>query len=488
MLFALSIAVGTLFMRLYLDHVEVNIACVSWLWAEGLPLHHAADSPERYSLLYGPWTYVLTGLFMKLVGPSVLSSRIPSTITVLVAMASSFIAFRRDLSMKASIALTGYLFSIMFLEFGANTVSIRPDTWIISSVCLAIAASRRIKGSKAFLLCGIAAGFAFNLKVHALLYFAPLALESIRQYRFRGGLSFVAGLLITVPLPFFIPGISLPPYLYWLQAARDHGLNSAVGNLKVAQIFVLPMVGLLIWIAGQGRRAFASYWRDHWSMLLGLAVATPAISIIAAKPGSGLWHLAPLFPSFFFAGVDLVRSGCSSFATRSSWRARLAIALLAGNAASAMSYGVTSWNGVFTRYREMLTSPSSGEIAEVREMQRRFAGLPIQMGYGSYDEIQPTFVRALLVFDRNPLLIDVTALMDMEKSGLPIPPATFRAVEADASVWLFPKGSVPFCTLNAYAPHTRLFPAEFTEAFLGSHALVSSGAYYDVYMPDSMIR
>jgi hypothetical protein len=426
---------------------------------------------------------------MKLMGPSVLTSRLPSTITVVLAMASSFAALRRDFSFRASMALTGYMFSILFLEFGANTISIRPDTWIISSVCLAIAAATRIKGAKAFVLCGATAGFAFNLKAHALLYFIPLALESIRQYRLRGGLSFTAGLLMTVPIPFLIPGVGLQQYIFWLQAARDHGLNSAIGNLKVAQPFVFPLGGLLIWISGQGRGVLASHWRRHWPTLLGLAIATPATAVIAAKPGSGLWHLAPLFPSFFFAGVALVRSGVSVSAFPRTWRSRLAIALLAGNAVAAVNYGATSWNGVFTRYREMLTSPSEGEIAEVREMELRFAGLHLQMGYGSYEEIQPTFARALLVFDGNPLLVDVTALMDMEKSGLAIPLATLRAIEADSSVWLFPRGSVPFSTLNAYAPHARLFPEEFADAFESTHSRISgSTRYYDVYLPDSTIR
>src|SRR5882762_5337032 len=42
----------------YLDHVETNIAAVSANFGHGAPLYHDLASPQRYSLLYGPISYL----------------------------------------------------------------------------------------------------------------------------------------------------------------------------------------------------------------------------------------------------------------------------------------------------------------------------------------------------------------------------------------------------------------------------------------------
>jgi len=61
-LFLLTIFAGLLLANTafpgYLDQAEPNIATVAWLVRQGEPLYHSFDSADRYSLLYGPGTYL----------------------------------------------------------------------------------------------------------------------------------------------------------------------------------------------------------------------------------------------------------------------------------------------------------------------------------------------------------------------------------------------------------------------------------------------
>jgi hypothetical protein len=66
----LAVVVGHLFYPGYLNHVEANVAAVSWLGWEGYPLYPRLDVGDVYGVAYGPALYQATGFFLWLFGPS----------------------------------------------------------------------------------------------------------------------------------------------------------------------------------------------------------------------------------------------------------------------------------------------------------------------------------------------------------------------------------------------------------------------------------
>ena len=67
-----------LFSNLYLDHVEPQIATISWFFEYKKDIYNSPSDYERYSLIFGPITYYTNYLMMKIFGASILTSKIIS--------------------------------------------------------------------------------------------------------------------------------------------------------------------------------------------------------------------------------------------------------------------------------------------------------------------------------------------------------------------------------------------------------------------------
>ena len=67
-----------LFSNFYLDHVEPQIATVSWFFEYKKDIYNSTSDYERYSLIFGPITYYTNYLMMKIFGASILTSKIIS--------------------------------------------------------------------------------------------------------------------------------------------------------------------------------------------------------------------------------------------------------------------------------------------------------------------------------------------------------------------------------------------------------------------------
>ncbi len=57
----------------YLEHIEPNIASVSYLLAKGAPLYHDVSSAQRYSFPYGPMAYLPYAWALQAFGATVAS-------------------------------------------------------------------------------------------------------------------------------------------------------------------------------------------------------------------------------------------------------------------------------------------------------------------------------------------------------------------------------------------------------------------------------
>jgi hypothetical protein len=87
-----------------------------------------------------------------------------------------------------------------------------------------------------------------------------------------------------------------------------------------------------------------------------------------------------------------------------------------------------------------------------------------------------------LVLLGNPYVLDVPAMMDMQKAGRAIPEAT-RAymAEGKCAFWLVPRGEAPFELRNWYEPGGMIFDEDFRREFLAHYRIVGHSEHYDVW-------
>ena len=62
--------------NVYLDQNDPLIASVSWFFETNKAIYHDVDSSERYVGPWGPLIYLFNYISMKLLGPSIFSSKI----------------------------------------------------------------------------------------------------------------------------------------------------------------------------------------------------------------------------------------------------------------------------------------------------------------------------------------------------------------------------------------------------------------------------
>lgn len=115
-------------------------------------------------------------------------------------------------------------------------------------------------------------------------------------------------------------------------------------------------------------------------------------------------------------------------------------------------------------------------------MEQRFVGKSLAMGYGNNDSYRDTNLKAALVLDGNPYLIDSGAMMEMEVTGLEIPKATHDALRNGMiDVWLIPAGNEPFVLHNHYPPLAPVFQPSFRKVFLDHYSICHRTEHFDVW-------
>ncbi|MCG6551290.1 MAG: hypothetical protein L7F77_03105, partial [Candidatus Magnetominusculus sp. LBB02] len=158
----------------YADHVEPGIAAISWIFTKGRPVYPALESPDRYSFVYGPVLFIINGYIMKAFGASILTSKLGGVMAALLAVALSFLSFRKFSGVKTSF-IAAALLILIFMDFPVVTFWQRSDPFIIFFVVLALYASSGGSRARAVIVTGICTGICADLKLHSVLYFLPVA-------------------------------------------------------------------------------------------------------------------------------------------------------------------------------------------------------------------------------------------------------------------------------------------------------------------------
>jgi hypothetical protein len=485
-LVVLYLAISVWYLQLpgFAGEVEPLVTSVSWMIQDGHPLYHEVESSSRYSVLYGPSVFLTNGLFLRVLGPSLLVAKLVSALAGLGSLVFLFaaVAGDRQAAIRAT-AVTG-LAVLFYWSQGFAVYLVRPDALLLFSVGLGLYATVKTPRWLAVLALGTILGFAVNLKIHAWLYFLPVLVLLGERFGRKAIVQAVAwGLFITLA-PFVLhPGISLTNYVAWLRVASEHGLVwSAVPPMLAFWLGMLTPTIAVLWMSSDPEDSL----KRRRSLLLSLLVSSVALLVVAAKPGAGLVHLLPLVIPYMYVLSEALREArpLAGFARREP----LNTAILGQGAALAMVVAVFLAGTIheyricrFVHWENRDSRDMAGDIARI---QSALPGMSLGMAVGGEDaNFRMTWLRPLLVFNHSPLLIDPIAVMDCCLSGQTLSANTYSAIsEGEVDVWLVPRQQEPFAKINWYKPHDPIFPPEFKEHFKANYTPRSSSQYFDLWM------
>jgi hypothetical protein len=470
----------------YLDHVEVNVAVVSAAFNHGAPLYHDLASPQRYSLLYGPISYLPFSWALRILGPRLLSLKLVVLFANVCFLILLWSSYRKRLGMPRTFFTVAAVVAFM-MSGEPYLFQMRGDVLMSLTVALALFGVLSSSRWTALILLALATGLCFGVKITGVLYFLPLLVLLYRGFGMRiAALSaFGAGLVGCVPFAF--PQISLKNYLLWFHEASRHPLRAVefLSNLRTAVTISLPALLLLWWFYERDPKKFWDYLREQRLFLLALTTSLGLVTILASKMGAGNHHLLPLYPVLGFLCSDIYGRIDAGGTVRTVSYGAIARAIcwlwLASTIATRIPVEfLTTERRLATRW-----SLAAAVTEDLTNIMRSHPGDRVEMGYSPSYPL--TFYRPTLVFAGNPLTLDAPALSDMQLSGLAIPEGTIDYIRScQTQIWLIPKDEAPFVMPNIYAdarvfPARNLFEERFRQAFLQEYQRVGSSDYYDLW-------
>ncbi|MBP2642695.1 MAG: hypothetical protein H6Q67_582 [Firmicutes bacterium] len=468
--------------NVFLDHAgEVTIASVAWLLYDGHPLYTTIDATERYSIQHGPMSYLLIGGVMRLLGPSFQTIKLPSVIALVIILFVSWYWFSRLLDKKTSIWLLG-LEAWLFLKYYYLYLA-RDDVFMVLCTLTAMYFATAGK-NKIISILGMAImlGILVNFKIHGILYALPILALVIQRYSTKEMLMVLGGLVCVGLLPFLLPNISLVNYILWLRLSVSHGISLKIllGNLSM--VVFLCLIPLSIgWYYRCDLRAI---FHQNKLFLLSLGISVLLVAIIGGKCGSGSYHLAPFIPIILYLLICFIlyiRQSSVNIPLWSEQKVLTSASLLLAILFIVISVNAIHGQGRIIRYITH-NRINQAMLHDMRAIESKYQGNSMMIGYGDltsyryYDELIP-----LLVFDGNPYLLDVSALNDMNASGVPIPAATIHELaKGTVKLWLIPAGNIPFSLADGYRG-SPLFDETFRQTFLAHYVVIEHTKYFDVW-------
>ena len=479
----------------YLEHVEPQIASVSFILLKGAPLYHSLTSAQRYSTQYGPMAYLPFTLVLHVVGANVFSLKLLVFFANLGLLWLLWRCYRKLLDRQGASLVTTLVVAFLLLT-NDYVFQVRGDILIIFAVALGLYAALSPSSWISAFLLALACGFAFDIKFSALFYFVPLYLLLSRKHGWRLVAWALGGAVIVALIPFLFPEISAAGYLEWLHqmAQRPRSRVEILPELKMLLLLATP-VGFLFWqLAQKSRGALEAFLTTNRRFLLVLASCVLAVAIVASEIGAGPHHFMPFYPILGYLCADIYQaaktaSGRAPLAGQPSfllllwfWFAIIAAVPLG------IDFSIT--------VRRLLTSRSQANAvaSDLEMVMANHSGQKMEMGYGNMKEYADpsyrlTYFRPALVFAGNPLTLDENALADMQLSHIDIPPSTLEYLRScETNIWLIPKGNPPFALVNIYSmidahaiPQPHLFSEEFRQTFFQQYRKQGSSEYFDIW-------
>ncbi|MGE0748238.1 MAG: hypothetical protein AB7K86_23455 [Rhodospirillales bacterium] len=458
----------------FLDHVEPQIAAVSWHLATGAPLWHAPGATPFYALPYGPLAYEVSYAALALFGPSLAAAKLAGPAAATAALALLWPVLRRAGLDRVTTLAVFFTLTLMLFRFSQSAYWNRPDPFIVLLVMSALWSRGWRSATARWISLGVVAGALFTLKIHAPAYVLPIVAAEVFATRrpILAASVMALGAAAAIALAFLPAGADPGLFLFWVGVAVRHG-----GNLE---LFVLNVAYVAVWLVPLGWLA-----RGHWAGLergtraaiLTLAIVSVAVLYPASKHGAGPWHFVPLVPVAAWLGLGILRTAGAGPAAADRSR---------GLAAYAVTVAVLTLPATVVAQTLVLRNVvDDSEVraarAELRAALDRYREETVAVGYAGSARYRISFLRPAAVYAGHAYLYDASAFMDLTyaTAGL-LPPPPSALAQCPIEVWLIPAGEPPFSLRSVYDMKPA-FPAEFVAAFRAAYRRTAQGTHFDVW-------
>ncbi len=496
----LLVAAGNVRTAGFLVSFGANVLGIAAAHRNGQALYHAVGGAQLYTLVYGPYTYLVFAPVLGFSDALTAAKFELAAVFALTAGALFLLARRRgQVPWQTALALTGFAAACL-LVVPAGVLGIRGDAWGVLALTLALLAVEARKPWLAACAAGACCGFAADLK-------ATLAIEGLlvlallwHRHGGRAMAPFMVCAAAVAGAPFAFAGVSLGNYLAWL---RLSGGRATLPSLLTANIlFAVMLLAPALLLARrdqsrepegparppQGDRASAPLFvipagnlrfdrtksqSATETILFTLALLTAIVT--GAKSGGGPWHLWPLLPFVLFWTARRL-----AFAESQQAKDMVAALALAALIVSAR-WGVRSLRMELPRTTAQARAAERDETTELRSLAGRYAGRPVEMAPGASMQSDAGDLRFVLVAAGEPYQVDMVAAGEALKM-MPALPAL--PITGCGTLWVVPTSEQPFATANnneLRATFPFLFPAELRAAFLARHRVIARGSHYDLW-------
>src|SRR6266849_5294079 len=152
------------FYKGYLDHVETNVAAVSAAFNHGAALYHDLASPQRYSLLYGPISYLPFSLALRVLGSRLLSLKLVVLFANVCFLILLWASYRERLDRPR--ALLAVAAVVAFMMSGEPYLfQVRGDVLMTLSAALGLFGVLSSSRWKSWVVLALATGLCFGVKI-----------------------------------------------------------------------------------------------------------------------------------------------------------------------------------------------------------------------------------------------------------------------------------------------------------------------------------
>jgi hypothetical protein len=474
----------------YADPAEANVVSVAWLFQGGRTLYPALDAAERYINNYGPFLYIVQGLFLKLFQPSFWSSKLVGCLAGVASLGLLLLTLKHRLPWTIALFCGGVIsLGLLSLTSASGLLAsafwVRPDSLLLFFTAIAVVAVLRGGQRTAVIVSAIALGVSLNLKVIAFLHFVPLYAILLQRFGLSWTMGAMVGAVAIAIAPFVVvPTISFSNYATWLLQVRQKGINpeQIVKNLLWIGYVALPCAIASLHLYLINPSSYFSWVRQHRLYLCLLAIGVMTTAIVGALRGALENNLLPFVPLFAGSLNQLLQR----ITRMPLWgnRKQFAAVLLSMNVTLAFVVSVTML--VYSTEAGFLArlgnAPGAAAVQDLHRILQAYPNRSIGMGYGGTTSELPNY-RPVLVFAGQPYLLDSASLMEMQAAGLKnTPDATVDAIAAcKTQIWLIPKNNKPFDLHNFYPPLQKLFNDQFRQVFRKRHRRIQQTQFYDVW-------
>ncbi len=466
---AILLGVSALHIRAagFLVPFGANVLSIAAAHSNGQQMYHAVGGPQLYSLIYGPYTYLIYQPMLQF-GDALTAVKVELFVLVAATISAVFLLVRRSgLSWQISLALTGFACAVL-LAVPEGVLGVRGDFWVVLALALALLAIEATKPWLAAIMAGLCCGFAIDVKATLVIEALLLLVLLWRRRGIKPTLLVSAVMVATVLAPFATATISLRHYLAWLALSQHRvTIPHLLGANTLFAIFLLAPVLLV----GRGLK----YQLPE--TLLFLAALLLAIGT-GAKSGGGPWHLWPLLP--FALAWTARRIAAMDHAKALRLSSALALAALVVSA----RYGVRIVGNEARQMTQFAPQHEREGIAELRSLSAQYPGRSIELAPGSKMDDWQSDLRYVLVAAGQPYDVDPIAAAEALKTG----PAVLLDLRPTLSrcdiLWVVPHNEIPFSTENnneVRADKPFVFPQTVRAAFLARHKRIASGRFYDLW-------